>query len=435
MPYIKVDIAKISSYASTVSSAEAKVNKIHSSFVTSYNSMDPSVMQFQEISSRAQAIYDELSKETLLLSRMGNFLNEASYQYGSIERASNLQDKAISSVKKISTAITLGSLPKVVTNMPAVVGTVKKADPIDKAKSIVETAKSKVGDVKKITDKIYDVSKKITGVTNLAFTKKAGKIIVSGFTRKSVLNTITKKLNGGTGIGTRYKPSTLSGTKGIGTLYKIDKVATALKTTAKVIEGIGTTVDTIGKIRDVLNDNTKTPKQKVCDSAAIGITTAASVGLKVAAPIVGKTVRGAVTALATAIPVPGLNVVAGMVAGAAVEGIMNTVAEVVTSEAVVKQVSSSVAKVGDAAVAGVKTVSDAARAVRESKNAKEKVANTAKLVGKAVVAGAKVVSTAVKEGVKVAATVVKETVKTVAKKVTNTVKKAATAVKNFFKKW
>ena len=123
--------------------------------------------------------------------------------------------------------------------------------------------------------------------------------------------------------------------------------------------------------------------------------------------------------------------VAGVVAGVAVKGVISVAADVITSEAVVNQVSDSVGNIGNAVKSGAAAVSDAGKKLLESKTVGDAVANTANLVGTAVVAGVQTVATTVVESVKVVTTVVAETAKTVVNKVVDAGKK----VVNWFKSW
>ena len=315
---------------------------------------------------------------------------------------------------------------EIITQLAADEG-VPKENIVRDIKNGLEPAQKWLSKIDKYLGKFEKGVRYITGATDLAFKFKDGQVIVSQFTRSGILNHITKFFHG-KGIATHYNPSTLMKTPGVGTIYTINRIAHAAEVVAGIAEGAVKVLDAGAKIVDVLNDDTKSKEKKACDITAIGITSAAAAALDVAAPFAGKAVTTAVTAL---IPIPGVNVVAGVVAGVAVKGIISTAADVITSEAVVNQVSDSVGKVGSAVASGVQAVSDAGKALLESKSAGEAVANTAKLVGTAVVASAAAVGTAVVETTKVVATVAVETVKTVANKVVDTGKK----VVNWFKSW
>lgn len=272
----------------------------------------------------------------------------------------------------------------------------------------------------------------ITRAKDILFTVKDGYVIVSGFTRNSFLNRLVKSYNDGTGIGTRYLSSTLSDTPVLGTIYRVGQVAETLGKAAEIINTTITVysdvVDAAGKINDIWNDQTTSTKEKAYDTAAVVATSAVGVALDVAAPIAGTAVTTAVTA---AIPIPVVNVIVGVAAGEVVESSVKLVADIVTSEAVVNQVSDSLECVGDSLVAGYNTVSIAAKELLQSENALEAINNTAALVGDTLVAGAEVTATMLVGGVKTATTIVSETAKATGKVITDVGKNVA----NFFKSW
>ena len=279
----------------------------------------------------------------------------------------------------------------------------------------------------------------VSGASDVVFKNKDGYIIVSEFTRSGWANTLVKKFNDGTGIGTRYKPETLKDTPVIGTIYKadelvktMDKVATGV---TAVVTGVTGVVETGKKINDIWSDETLSKKEKIYDTAAVALTGVVGTALDVAAPFAGAAVKTAVVGAISAV-LPGVGPVignaVGAVAGALVENGMRLVSDVITSEKVVNQVSDSMMKVGDTVAAEGKAVSDAGKKLLESKNAKEVLSNTAEFVGTALASGTKVVATAVTEGAKVAITVAQETAKAVgeavvakAKAVGETAKKVA----------
>ena len=239
-----------------------------------------------------------------------------------------------------------------------------------------------------------------------------GKLIVSGFSRDGLLNGVVKIFNKGKGIGTTYNRSTFSDTT-LGKLNifgdKLGKVVSGISTAADIIEaGVHAVDDVIsatGKIKDIWADDTKSKNDKICETTAVGITSAVGMAYDVAAPFVG----GLVSA---AIPIPGVN----FVAGALVTEAMHIMGDVVTSEAVVGAVT-----------AGTKAISEAGKKVLESKNVGDAIVNTAALVGET--AKAALVTTA---------TVAVEAVKTTVNKVVDAGKKVVDAGKkvvNWFKKW
>ena len=326
-------------------------------------------------------------------------------------------------------------------------------DSIDKGlcttQDIFEYLDGKATEANSFVKNVASTLRTVSGATDMVFKNKDGYIIVSEFTRKGWANTLVKTFNDGTGIGTRYKPETLKDTPVIGTLYKADE---AVKVMDKVVEvadavvtGVTGIVETGQKINAIWEDETLSKKEKIYDTAAVAITGVVGTALDVAAPFAGAAVKTAVVGAVSTL-LPGVGPVVGQaigaVAGAIVEGGIELVADVITSEAVVNQVSDSMMKVGDTVAAECKAVSDAGKKLLESENAKEALQNTAEFVGTAVASGAKVVATAVTEGAKVAVTVATETAKAVgeavvakakavgetAKKVAEGAKKAAEAV-------
>ncbi len=313
-----------------------------------------------------------------------------------------------------------------------------------KLADISEFVEGKASSTNKFVSNANKVLRLAAGASKLNFKMKDGYVIVSKFTRDSYFNKLVKKYHDGTGIGTRYTPEVLKNTPVIGTIYKAQKVVDVVDNVTNFIEGANSVIngvaDASSKISNIWADDTLTKKEKVIDTVAVGVTSAVGTALDVAAPIAGEAVKQGVTAAITGlVPIPIVGTVVGVavgtVAGSIVEGGIKLVSDVITSEAVINQVSSSITNVGDAVASGVQAVSNAGKKLLESKNVGDAIKNTANLVGSAVVAGAKVVGTAVVEAVKVAATVVKETVKKAGEAIVNTAKKIGNAVKNFFKKW
>ena len=314
---------------------------------------------------------------------------------------------------------------------------------------IFEYLEGKATESNAFVKKFASTLRTVSGATDMLFKNKDGYIIVSEFTRKGWTNALVKTFHDGTGIGTRYKPETLKDTPVIGTLYKADEAVKVMDKVVKaadaVVTGVTGVVETGKKINAIWEDETLTKKEKIYDTAAVSITGVVGTALDVGAPFAGAAVKTAVTgALTAAIPVVGPVVgnAIGAVAGAIVEGGMQLVSDVITSEAVVNQLSDSMMKVGDTVAAEGKVVSEAGKKILESKNAKEALTNTAEFVGTALKSGTKVLATAVTENAKVAVTVVQETAKAVgdavvskfkavgetAKKVADGAKKAAEAV-------
>lgn len=301
---------------------------------------------------------------------------------------------------------------------------------------IFEYLEGKATESNAFVKKFAPALRTISGATDMLFKNKDGYIIVSEFTRKGWTNTLVKTFNDGTGIGTRYKPETLKDTPVIGTIYKADEAVKvmdkAVKVADAVVTGVTGVVETGKKINAIWEDETLTKKEKIYDTAAVSITGVVGTALDVGAPFAGAAVKTAVTgALTAAIPVVGPVVgnAIGAVAGAVVEGGMRLVSDVITSEAVVNQLSDSMMKVGDTVAAEGKVVSEAGKKILESTNAKEALSNTAEFVGTALKSGTKVVTTAVTEGAKVAFTVAQETAKAVGDAVVSKVKAVGDTVK------
>ena len=314
---------------------------------------------------------------------------------------------------------------------------------------IFEYLEGKATETNAFVKNVASTLRTVSGATDMIFKNKDGYIIVSEFTRKGWTNTLVKTFNDGTGIGTRYKPETLKDTPVIGTLYKADEAVKVMDKVVQVadavVTGVTGVVETGKKINDIWEDETLTKKEKIYDTAAVAITGVVGTALDVAAPFAGTAVKTAVVgAVSTLLPGVGpvVGQAVGVVAGAIVEDSMELISDVITSEAVVNQVSDSMMTVGDTVAAEGKAVSDAGKKLLESENTKEALQNTAEFVGTAVKSGAKVVATTVTEGAKVAVTVAAETAKAVgdavvskakavgeaAQKVAEGAKKAAEAV-------
>ncbi len=409
MPYIKVNLNGVKQYTSTVSEVSRRVDAIRDDLRYISDRLDWDVKSASTIERRINTILNDLDAEKSTLNKMQTFLDRAATSYTKLDGENKTELPAdplvVSAVYEEEPVIELTE--EETGQIIDLIASETGETPNNIAREWMEKLKPADNWLSKI-DKVLGTTEKyarwITGSTNLAFKLKDGYVIISKFTRSGVLNKITKVLHG-SGIGTRYKPSTLLKTPGVGTLYAINKIANVAEVAAGVVDGAVKVLDASSKIIDVINDDSKSKEKKACDVIAIGATSVAAAALEVAAPIAGKAVT---TAVAAAIPIPGLNVVAGVVAGAAVKGIMNTAAEVLTSEVVVEQVSSSIENMGKAVSSGVKTVSDAGKALLESKNAGEAVANTAKLVGTTLTAGVQTAATAVTEGIKTVTTVVEE---------------------------
>lgn len=423
MPYIKVNTNKLRNYSTELSSIKSKVSRIKSDFSSIASALDWDVKSASNIRSKTDSIVGDLGSEAASISRMSSFFNSISSTYANLDKNNLEEDTYASGYNAVQDVeyfeFTEEETDDIIAQFAENEGVSKESIIADIKEGVKPTQElmSKADDV---LSKIEDFARTITGATNLSFVMKNGKVILSGFTRKGFLNSLIKFFNDGVGIGPRYRPTKLIKVPVLGKLYIINKIATGVNIATGIAEGVVDILSIGAKIEAVLRDNSKTKKEKACDATAIGITSVLAAGLDVAAPIAGM----AVTA---AIPIPVVNVAVGM----AVQGIISTAADVMTSEAVVNQVSDCVENVGEAVVANAKVVSDAGKALMESKNAGEAIANTAKLVGATVVANAKVVGTVVLETAKVAGTVVVETAKTIANGIVDTGKK----VINWFKSW
>lgn len=430
MPYIKVNVNKLRNYSTELSSIKSKVSQIRSDFYSISTELDWDVKSASDINNSANSVVGNLGAEESSLSKMSSYLSSASSTYNALDE-NNCPNNTYDTTCKVAQPeecieLTVEETEAILAQIAADEG-VPLENVVRDIKEGLEPAQKWLSKIDKRLGNIEKAALYITGSSKLAFNFKDGQVIVSNFKKDGLLNKITTFFNG-KGIATHYKPSTLLSKTGVGTIYALNKIADTASAVASVAEGIVNTLDAGAKIVDVCNDDTKSKEDKACDIAAISITAAAGIALDVAAPIAGKAVTAAVSAL---IPVPGVNIVAGVIAGAAVNGIISTAADVITSEAVVNQVSDSISNVGSAVSSGTKAVSDAGKALLESKNAGEALINTANVVGTAVAAYATVVSTAVVETAKVAATTVVETAKTVVNKVADTGKK----VVNWFKSW
>ncbi len=450
LPYIKVDVNKINEYQKNVYDIRAKANRITNCFSSIRYNLDSDVKNSGNINRRLQLIASALTEHSTVLQRMNTFLNNTALRYATVGEAEvkNNQSSGLGAYQ-MATVSVVGAVvddyddrqKAEIVSLAATELGISQAEITKQLNSgnytyedIAEYLKGEAKQGNQFIQRMSKVVKKIAGASNVVFEKnKNGYIIVSKFTRNSFFNKLVQKAHGGTGIGTKYTPKGLLKTPVIGTVYAVGKIAEYADKAITVIDG---TLDAGGKIAAILNNNSLSKKEKAIDTAAVAITAATGMALKVGAPIAGKAVRGAVT---TALAATGIGAAAapvvGFLAGLVVEKGMNLVGDVVTNEAVVKRVSQTITNVGNAVSSGVAAVSSAAKKVKEAKTVTDKVKNTAKLVGTAVAAGTKVVATAVKESIKTAATVVKEAAKKVVNDTVNTVKTAAKAVVNFFKKW
>ncbi len=445
MPYIKVDIDRINGYQTEINSIQNRVKSIENDFASTARRIDWDVRKSGSIQRKIEQVDSSLSDHKKVLSRMNTFLGNTATEYAKIEgydapKTATAAVAAATTVVSVTTAVTQRS--EIVALAASELG-IQAADiqgmldsGLCKDSDIMEFLEGKATPVNDFISKLNGYlghTKSTMAMLNdakqIAFNVKDGYVIVSDFTRKGYLNNMVKWANDGTGIGTRYKLDTLKDTPIMSSLYTFNKVVDTVDKIATGVSLATSAIEAGNKISDVWADDTLSKKEKMVDTAAIAITSAAGMALDVAAPIAGEAVQQTVTAAITGlIPIPIVGTVVGVgvgiVAGEIVEKGIELISDVITSEAVVNQVSETIEKVGDAVVSGAKAVSNAGKKVLESKNVGDAVKNTANLVGTAVVAGAKVVGTAVVETVKVAATVVKETAK-----------KAVTTVKNFFKKW
>ncbi len=400
MPYIKVNTKRIQDYSNTVDGASKQLESIISRYKVIEENLKSAALPVN-----IHSVLLQLEKESRTLTKMQSFLSEASSVY--------LKADSVSKTKEYDTANALvsqnllGTVELTEQETNSLLGDVAKAEKTT-VENIVENVDKYNSAISKYVGKADKWFKKLSGATHLVFNKSGKLITLSNFKRNSWLNKLVKWANKGTGIGTKYKPSTLLKTKVLGGLYCLDKIATGVENVTAGIKGVCTVANGGTKIYQILNDDTKDKQQKFCDATAVGVTHATAAAMQVAAPHVGRAVGAAVSAVASP--------VVGAAVGAAVTWGMDVVAETLTSEKMVNAVSS-----------GIAAVSDAAKAVKEADGFGNKAVATAKLVGTAVV-----------ETVKVKATLVVETAKTVVKKVADAGKAVVDAGKkviNWIKKW
>ena len=94
MPYIKVDLQKISEYSSTVQSIQNRVNRIRSDFSSVGNSVDWDVKSSSNIQRRLSAISSELNAEKSSLNKMVNHLSNAKNQYSQLDTKNQMKTQS-----------------------------------------------------------------------------------------------------------------------------------------------------------------------------------------------------------------------------------------------------------------------------------------------------------------------------------------------------
>lgn len=104
MPYIKVDLNKINGYASALSQAKSRVQRIKSDFSSIGYNLDWDVKSSSNISRRISTINSELSTENSSLSKMTSFLNNARQKYTTIDSTNKQSSKKLSTGATVSSA-------------------------------------------------------------------------------------------------------------------------------------------------------------------------------------------------------------------------------------------------------------------------------------------------------------------------------------------
>lgn len=104
MPYIKVDLNKINGYASALSQAKSRVQRIKSDFSSIGYNLDWDVKSSSNISRRISTINSELSAENSSLSKMTSFLNNARQKYTTIDSTNKQSSKKLSTGATVSSA-------------------------------------------------------------------------------------------------------------------------------------------------------------------------------------------------------------------------------------------------------------------------------------------------------------------------------------------
>ncbi len=409
MPYIKVDINQMRSYSSDLDSIKNKVSSIKRCFSSVSSALDWDVKASSNIRSRTNNITDNLDTEISSLSKMSNFVSNTLAKYRDLDESKihandiplSLQAAVKAPIASANTTeFTDAETDAIIEELSLEIGV--DGDEIQKG---LRDGLFDINDIidwlAKGTSVVNGFTKFLLGATKFTVDTSKGWVILSNFTRTGLLNKFIKLINNGTGLSSHYTVSNFLD-KPIGKLYnfgqKVSNAAKVIKKVTNVVEAgvyaIDDVIDATGKIQNIWADESKSEKDKVCETTAVGITSAAATALDVAAPFVGTAVAGAVSAFATPI--------VGALAGAAVSGVMHFASDVIASDEVVGAVSN-----------GVKAVCNAGQQLLESKNAGEAITNTVNLVGETVKAGINVVSTVL------------------TKAVDNTVK----AVTSFFKGW
>lgn len=445
LPYIKVDVDRIRQYQQDVQCIQNNVNSISIKFNNVIYQLDTRVRGSNGIDAKLQNIQSSLYSQSVVLKRTGTFLGNAAVIYSYAESPQGAPDFKFEYTKEEENEIIALAAKELGIRESDIQENINQG--LSNFSDIVEFLEGKAEKTNKFVKSISNTVKNVTGAGSVLFkVNDEGYVIVSQFTRSGLLNKLVKKFNDGTGLGTRYRVDTLMDTPIVGTVYKVgefaNKVEGVVDTVTAITTGVTHGIEAGQKIGDIWTNDSLSIKEKTIDTAAVVITSGIATALDVGAPFVGSAVQKSVSAvvggaLSTVFPVGGavIGMAVGYVSGKIVEKGMELMADVITSEAVVNQVSDSIEKVGDAVASGVASVSNAGKKLMESKNAGEAVSNAVKLVGAAAVAGVQVASTAVVEGIKTAATVVAETAKAAVNKVVEGAKSAAKAVKKFFKKW
>lgn len=471
MPYIKVNVDALNEYQQDVYDICRRVGTISNSFSNISYELDSDVTSRNGIGSTMQNVESALWAHETVLYRANMFLANAASKYVNVEGKDHTNEPAIANE---GDAVVQGA---VLTNSEKIacvggiglaaysiaaeidVAAIAAAELgiseseirglIDKGlctlDDIVEFIEGKASECNKFVQAVNKSVKFLTGSSRVIFTMKNGYVVVSKFTRNSLFNKLVQKFHKGTGIGPRYTVKGLQETPVIGKVYEVSQLADKVDKIANVVAaataGASDLIETASKLNKIRGNDQLSDKEKKAEASAVLITSSIGMALDVGAPFAGTAVQKIVTtAMSTFLPGAGTVVGAavGWAAGQIVEGGMKFAADVITSDAVVEQVSTAIENIGDAASAGKAAISEASKKVKESENFGEAVKNTAELVGTAVSAGVEVVSATVTGAIDTVSTFVNEAgnkLKEGAKNIGKGLVNAGKNVINCIKKW
>lgn len=436
MSDIIVDTYKLNEYAGRISKVNKRIDKLDEDLDGLYKKV--SLLGLPNL-----IVADALTRYSWRLDRCRAYLQQTARDFEKVEQSLSSKDPSNFDLWVDSSANTTGNSEDWSADNGAL--GVAKSDTSDRheniakglsaVKSAAEFVEGKAKTIEKSVKTGSKVIKFVTGSTKVLFTVKDGYVIVSKFKRASYFNKLVQQYHNGTGLGTRYTVDGIKGTPVVGKVYAVDQIASkvdkVVNVATAVTTGIADSAVALQKINDIWADDSKSKKDKIVDTSSVALTSAIGMALDVGAPFAGSAVQKTVSvalgsALTAVMPVGGaiIGAAVGYAAGQIVENGMRLVADVVTSEEVVNQVSQSIKTVGDAVSSGVAAVSAANKQLMESKNLGEAITNTGKLVGTAAISGVKTAATAAWEGAKVAGKVVSGVGKAIGNK-----------VKSIFKKW